>query len=87
MGKIIPFSTCLRLNRKKKRKASDDPGTTGQPAATSLTIRETTMVKDKEIPQQDPCSSSVGTDQFKDTLSGREHGIVEPGMIFLTLCA
>lgn len=41
MGKMIPFSTCLRLNRRKKRKGSDEASSsnTGQvPVTTQLTI-------------------------------------------------
>lgn len=83
MGKIIPFSTCLRLNRKKKRKGSDEPGTTGQPT-TSLTIHEKSMIQKEEIPgtsQQEPQLSLPCTDQFESALSGREQEIV-PGRNF-----
>lgn len=82
MGKIIPFSTCLRLNRKKKRKGSDEPGTTGQPA-TSLTIREIAMVQDEEIPGTSHQAGLPCTDEFENADPGREQDIIKPGKNFI----
>lgn len=73
MGKIIPFSTCLRLNRRKKSKGSDEP------------VRGTSMSKEEEqelLPgtsRQEPQSTSRSSDQPEEASSYREQEKIVPG--------
>ena len=79
MGKMIPFSACLRLNRKKERHGSDEL------PITSLTAQGTSMKAGEELI---PGTSRIDLhtlpciDQPEEASSSREPGRIEQGKIF-----
>ena len=63
MGKMIPFSTCLRLNRRKKRKGSDEASSanTGQvPVTSQLTIHGPSETASRIQGDEEPGTSQGG---------------------------
>lgn len=77
MGKIIPFSTCLRLNKSKKRKGSDEPII--EPSITSLKARGASTIAGEEVFNPELKQKDQSTLPATSLIEPLEASKIEPG--------